>query len=301
MIRRQLTNGRIRIVVGLALLLGFFSQVQHALSERGVEASPTPAAAPAKPDPAQALASPVRSTLAHLPTIEDQASHDPYVFLQESLQDYDRRVRDYTCTFTKTEYLAGELSDEQVMRAMFREKPFSVRLEWLKNADKANRVLYVADKWMEDGNQMAVVEPGAIARFFVSYVMRPIHGADAQKASRRTIDQFGMRNSLALTLKFATLAKAQNKLRLEYVGKGKVDNRDTLVFERRLPYTGEDCGWPDRTLVVNLDREYRLPTLCESYADDEKKNLLGRYMISNVKLNANLPDSVFTKEGMGLE
>lgn len=52
--------------------------------------------------------------------------------------------------------------------------------------------------------------------------------------------------------------------------------------------------------MVNIDREYRLPTLCESYADDAKKNLLGRYMISNMKLNANLPDSVFTKEGMGL-
>lgn len=48
-------------------------------------------------------------------------------FFSRKRSDYDRRVRDYTCTFSKTEFLAGELTDEQVMKAMFREKPFSVQ------------------------------------------------------------------------------------------------------------------------------------------------------------------------------
>ena len=72
------------------------------------------------------------------------------------------------------------------------------------------------------------------------------------------------------------------------------------MFERQLPYAGPGSIWPDRVLVVHLDREYKLPTLCESYADDARKQLLGRYMTTNIKLNPNLPESVFTKEGMGL-
>src|SRR5690606_481358 len=137
--------------------------------------------------------------------------------------------------------------------------------------DKCSRVLYVADKWIKDGQQMAVVEPGAIARLFVSYVMRPIHGADAAKSSRRTIDQFGLRSSMDLTLKYAKIAKERDVLgKFAYVGTGKVAGRDTLVFERHLPYTGENGAWPDRVLIVHLDRELRVPALCEAYADDAR-------------------------------
>ncbi len=294
---------RMRILVGLILLVGLITQSQRALSQRAAEPSPTPSAGPARPDPTVALASPSRETLSAALSIEDWARRDPYGFLQAALDEYDRSVRDYTCTFTKRERIAGQLSEEQVMRAMFREKPYSVRLEWVRNPDKCSRVLYVADKWSEDGEPMAVVEPqGSIARFFVSYVMRPIHGADALKSSRRPIDQFGLRNSLALTLKYARMAREQSILQLDYRGSGEVDGRETLVFERRLPFVdGGKSVWPDRVLVVHIDKEYKLPTLCEAYSDEAKKNLLGRYMTTNLKINPNLPDSTFTTQGMGLD
>lgn len=228
------------------------------------------------------------------------AEADPIGFFQFALDRYDRSVRDYTCTFAKQELVRGKMSAEQVMNAMFREKPFSVRLEWVKNRDKCSRVLYVADRWVKDRAQMAVVEPGPIARLFVPYVMRAIDGRDAKKSSRRTINQFGLRNSLLLTLKYALLAREQGILDFTYQGTGRVDGRETLAFERRLPYTDEQGLWPDRVLVVHVDRELLLPTLCECYADDDKQVLLGRYKNSNIQLNVNLPDSVFTKAGMGL-
>ncbi|GMV97024.1 MAG: hypothetical protein AMXMBFR83_13830 [Phycisphaerae bacterium] len=244
-------------------------------------------AAPAQPAPGESL--------------EALAARDPLGFLQMALDRYDRSVRDYTCTFTKQELIGGKLSSEQVMEAYFREKPYSVRLDWIKNADKCRRVLYVEDRWVEDGRQMAVVEPaGAIAQLFVSHVMRPINGDDARKSSRRTLDQFGLRNSLLLSLKYAKLAQEKRVLDFSFRGTGEVDQRPTLIFERRLPYEKEGGLWPDRVLVIHLDREWLIPLLCVSYSDDDKKALLGRYHISNLKLNANLADTVFTKEGMGL-
>jgi hypothetical protein len=233
-------------------------------------------------------------------SLEDRARRDPMGFIQDALDRYDRSIRDYTCTFTKQELVNGKMSKEQVMQAMFREKPFSVRLKWIKNQDKCSRVLYVADRWVKNNQQMAVAEPGVIARIFVPYVMRPIDGKDAHKSSRRTIDQFGLRNSLLLTLKYCKIAEKHNILDFKYTGKGKVKGRETLMFERRLPYTGEESKWPDRVLVVNIDKQLLLPTLCTAYADDHKKVLLGKYMISDIKLNVNLADSVFTKQGMGL-
>lgn len=301
---REWTHRPIRVVVGTVFLAGFAFECQQALSGRTAQAAQPLAVVPA-------VKAPVRSgTVAYAapsPDLNDQiplevlAAKDPVAFVQSAIDQYDRSVRDYTCTFTKQELVCGEMSEEQVMNAMFREKPFSVRLEWTQNADKAARVLFVANQWMQDGNQMAVVEPGAIARLFVSYVMRPVHGEDAAKTSRRTIDQFGLRSTLALTLKYCLMAKEKGILKFEYIGNGKIGGRETLMFERHLPYKGEGGAWPDRVLVVHIDKQMMVPTLCTAYSDDAKKCLLGKYMSTNVKLNANLRDSVFTKQGMGLE
>ena len=234
-------------------------------------------------------------------SLEAHATRDPLGFIQMALDRYDRGVRDYTCTFSKQERLGGQLSPDQVIATSFREKPYSVRMEWQKNPDRVARALYVVDRWTENGRHMALIEPaGAIAQLFVSYVMRPIDGDEARKNSRRLIDQFGLRNTLVLTLKFANLSREKGLLSFTYKGNSEIGGRPTMVFERHLPYTGEDGPWPDRVQVLHLDRELLVPALSASYADEDKQVLLGRYQCTDIKLNPNLPDSVFTKEGMGL-
>jgi hypothetical protein len=106
---------------------------------------------------------------------------------------------------------------------------------------------------------------------------------------------------MELTLKFVKLA-AEKKVdySFKYLGPGEVNGRTTLRFERHLPYTDEAGEWPDRVLIVDVDRELQVPVLCVAYADEAKDELLGRYEMSDVKLNVGLADSVFTKEGMGL-
>ncbi len=300
MIRRQLSNKRIRIILGLALLAGFLAQCQKALTTRADQVPAVVVLNPVKLAGNAAMAAPIALPESREETVEERAARDPLGFMEYCVRRYDNGVRDYTCVFTKQELIADKLSTEQVMNAFFREKPFSVRLEWTRNEDKCSRALYVADRWVQNGKQMAVVEPGAIARLFLPYVMREIDGADARKSSRRTINQFGVRNSMELIVKFCKLAQKQGILKFEYLGKGEVGGRETLVFERRLPYTGENGTWPDRVLVVHMDKEHLVPALCTAYGDDDKKVLLGKYMTTDLKMNVNLPDSTFTKEGMGL-
>ena len=283
------------------LLAGLLIQCQQALYHQAQESSPVVIKGPVKASPSMALASPTPGGLRPIEPLEARAARDPIASFEEALDQYDRSVRDYTCTFTKQELVGGQLTAEQVIKVMFREKPFSVRFEWIKNADKCDRVLYVKDRWIKDGQQMAVVEPGPLARLFVRYLMQPIHGELARKTSRRTIDQFGLRNSLTLALKYCKLAREMNvPFEFTYEGKGEVDHRETLVFKRRLPYTGEDGFWPDRVLVIHVDKELLFPTLCLCYADDDQQVLLGKYMTTDIRPNVNLPDSTFTKEGMGL-
>jgi hypothetical protein len=287
------------VFVAVILLGGLFVHLQESLTRR---TQPSPASADVRvlPSANVAYAAMVEPTVRPGELLEDRAARDPIQFFDDAIERYDRTVRDYTCVFTKQERIGDKLGLEQVTNIMFREKPFSVRMEWTKNADKCDRVLYVADRWVENNQQMALVEPGALARLFVSYVMRPIHGPDAVKSSRRTIDQFGLRNAMMLTAKFAKLSKGQGVLDFRFKGPGEVDGRPTLVFERHLPYTSDGGKWPDSLLVIHIDKEMLVPTLCLCYADEGQQILLGKYMTTNIRLNANLPDSVFTKEGMGL-
>ncbi len=296
--KKHWSNWRVRILVAAVLGVGLLIQIQRSLSQRQGDSPSIVVRAPSLLN--QAVAAPPAPGDVPAESLERRAARDPMGFMEYCLERYDRSVRDYTCTFSKQELLGRKLSTEQVMNVSFREKPFSVRMEWVKNEDKCSRVLYVADRWLENGKQMAVVEPGAIARLFVPYVMREIEGAEAQKTSRRTINQFGVRNAMLLVLKYCKMAREQKVLEFKYTGNGEVGGRATLVFERRLPYTDDRGIWPDRVLVVHMDRELLVPLLCASYADDQCKVLLGKYVTSDLKLNVNLPDSVFTKEGMGL-
>ena len=303
MIEYRLTKRQVRGLMGSVLAIGLATQCYRSLSARTEDSfeSRSPAVA-ARPAANQAIAATtIRDESLTALTLEETAARDPMAFLEGVLERYDRSVRDYTCLFTKRELVHGRMTERQVIEVQFRESPFSVLMKWVENADKCSRVLYVADRWVKDGQQYAVVEPGAIAKLFVPYVMRPIHGEDALKSSRRTIDQFGLRSSLALTLKYCRLAREKNILDLRFLGTGQVEGRETLVFERRLPYTGENGAWPDRVLVLHLDKELLVPTLCLAYADNGKTQLLGEYATTRIKLNTNLPDSVFSKEGMGLQ
>lgn len=300
MIQRSLTKKRLRGLVGLILAVGLLFQCYQAFLQQSDLVPQTRVVGPAKSPSNVAYAMPTADTPRQAATMEDLAAENPLRFFKLLLDRYDQRVRDYTCTFIKQELVCGELTAEQVIAVQFREKPFSVLFKWVKNEDKCSRVLYVEDRWVKDGKQMALVEPGAIARLFVPYVMRQIDGKDAYKSSRRTINQFGLRNSLALVIHYCELAQSRGILDFDYMGNGEVDGRPTLVFERHLPYTGEDCEWPDRVLVVHIDKEMQMPILCVAYADDAKTQLLGKYLTTDIKLNVNLPDSVFTKEGMGL-
>ncbi|HPD30024.1 MAG TPA: DUF1571 domain-containing protein [Phycisphaerae bacterium] len=296
---RRRRGRHIKIIIGLIVLAGVLVHVREPWARKTQPAADaSESATSSQRNAAFAALVPLHAHLGE--SIEERAARDPIHFFEDAVEYYDSAVRDYTCVFTKQERIGGKLGPEQVTNAMFREKPFSVRLEWTRNADKCDRVLYVADRWVENNQQMAVVEPGAVARLFVSHVMRPIHGKDAMRSSRRTIDQFGLRNTLCLALKYAKLSREHGTLDFKYRGKSQVDGRETLLFERRLPYTGEGGEWPDRLLLIHLDKEMLVPTLCLCYADDEQQVLLGKYMTTNIKLNVNLPDSVFTKEGMGL-
>lgn len=225
---------------------------------------------------------------------EKHAKRDALGFLKSCRDQYPTRVKDYRCRFIKRELVNGAMTAEQEIDVAYREQPFSVRMNWVKNAGRAQEVSYVENRWVEDGRQMALIKPaGVLGLLAPGGVKRDIRGDAVKTASRKTIDQYGFRNTLDLIIKFCDIAQGQPGYELTYLGIADLNGRETYVIERRLPYTAENDPYPDRLLMIYIDREWLLPTGCYAYSDDHGSELLGQYVSKDISLNVGLSDADF--------
>lgn len=293
--RRRLSPQHFRLffgaILGAVLLIEFATR------------SATSAIVPAEAEVIASVASPAPDAR---PGFDDLIRRDPLAALEQAQIELVSKVRDYTCTFIKQELLDSGLSQEQTIATSFRAEPYSVVMHWLKNPGKAERVIYVKGKWIDAGankpeeRDLAVCQPGAIARVFVKSLKQPIRGSMAREASRRFIDEFGFWQSLNLLTKYSQLAKDRGELTLVFRGESMFDGRPTYVLERRLPYTGENGTYPDRVATIHIDKQWRVPVSVRCYADDAKKQLLGRYEYSNVTFDVGLTDKTFEPTTYGM-
>ncbi len=228
--------------------------------------------------------------------LECRALQDPLAFLQMCIQRYDEWVRDYRCWFHIRERTPGaaELGDEQLIDIRFRQEPYSVDMRWLKNPVHATRVNYVAGRWNTDGRERAWIFPsGLLAVLTPAGVRLDIHNPQVRAASRRPVNDFGFKRTLEVIVDYCKAAANDPAFSLRFAGSTDFDNRDCLVFERRLPYRDAGGSYPDRLLVIYIDREWLVPLACFSYADDQATQPLGSYVTTAILFNVGLTDADF--------
>jgi len=293
---KAMSRARNTIILGLLLCVALFLQCTMApgsdqeLTKQLVRHSNEAYAFPQPPARTEPIGDPFEAKLRTAPV----------EFLRELLERYESTVRDYSCTFIKKERVNGRLRAEQEMACLFKEDPFSVHMNWVRPGDSlAKQAVYVHGKLKDaEGDELAYVRPVPPLDILAKRVTQEIHGKSAETASRRFIDQFGFANTLRMILKHCDLAARRGELDIRYVGEGQIDGRPTYEIHRRLPYTGEDGPYPERLLIVHIDKELLLPTGCFVYRDESRSDeaLLGSYLWTNIKLNIQLSDADFTPE-----
>lgn len=219
---------------------------------------------------------------------------DPDRLLAEALRRCED-VQDYRCIFIAQERVGDNLKPQQRMEVLVRERPFSIYLHWLENMGRVRRACYIAGQIVSsDGREQVLVEPaGAIARALAGTVKVDLRGAEAQNASRYTLDQFGFRNTLRRIMAENERYKSEGMLTWEPVGEGFVDGRPTILLQRRLPYDGSDGEFPNALLTIHLDRAWRVPVAIQAFADPYGRVLLENYVCTAVELNPGLSDEDF--------
>lgn len=220
----------------------------------------------------------------------DFAANDYGKLLKTMKDNYDSSIVDYTGVFTKQERINKKLLKAQVIDFKFRDKPFSIVMEWTKNAGKTDRLLFVKGKY----NDKMVVHPTGMLAWIKS-VERDPRGKDVLKRSLRTCDQFGIRNLLnRITALYQGNVKDKG-FSVKYIGSEEIDNRPCIVLETVMPNNKIS---KTRRLILVVDMDYRLPVSITSL--DGKGNLMSKYSYTGLDFNTGLTDKDFTKKANGL-
>src|SRR5262249_39634212 len=122
-------------------------------------------------------------------------------------------------TLLMQERLKGTLKKEEVVDVAFREKPFSVRMDWRKGWGKARRLLYVQG---ENGGKVLVRPSGPVAWRLGVVVARDPRDADVTGASRYPPTEFGIKIGMQRALAAWEAAKKRGDLKVTFLGEKRV-------------------------------------------------------------------------------
>jgi len=204
--------------------------------------------------------------------------------LKLAMKHYKKNVRDYQGTLYKQERIAGKLGKEQVISFKFKENPFSIFMQWRKNAGPIDRLLYV--EGMHD-NKMIVRPNGPFSKWIKSVKLDP-NSENIRKTSLRTCNEFGFYRIMQEMLRIYKLAK--NDLEVKSVTQKMTDGCRFVEMEVLLPANKK---YQERRVIIQIHIEYLMPVHVASY--DKKNKLIYRYIHKDLQFNTGLSNSDFTR------
>jgi hypothetical protein len=220
------------------------------------------------------------------------AKTDPIAFLEESIKRYEREVKGYTALLVKRERTAGGLNPEERVKIFFREKPFSVRMDWISGKDLASKTLFVQG----ENDDKLVALPKGLLRIAGLQKIDPTDKR-ALRRSRMPITEFGIKIGTQNALKAWKAARKRGDLKVVYGGvKRPAELGKRPCWEvKRVGYTRpEDDGITEVTFYFDTENWLQIGSILRG----EDDRLIGSYFFRDVKLNPDFDESTFTPEAL---
>jgi hypothetical protein len=235
---------------------------------------------------------PIAFPLPNEAAMEKLAQTDAIAFFRQCLRRYDREVSGYTCTLDKTERLDGKVQPQETIAAWFREQPFSVQLEWEKNARLAKRSLYVKGQ----NNEKLLVLPNGRLLSLAGIVTRDPDGSSARSSGRYPQTEFGIKIGTERTVTDWEAARNRKALHVEYLGQKKiaeVGDRVCYVFKRSQYDKPEQDGIIEATMYIDKETWLQVGSVLKG-----EDGLVGEYFFRDIKLNPDFKPDTFTRKGL---
>jgi hypothetical protein len=217
---------------------------------------------------------------------------DPVAFLERCITRYEKEVTGYHVLLVKEERIAGKVLPEEQVECWFRERPFSVRMDWRRGVRLAARTLYVRG---ENAGNLLVRPAGLLG--LAGVVERDPNGDDAKASSRYPATEFGIQIGTVRTLGYWKKARDAGTLWVRYDGLVAVPGLagQTCWKVSRRYATPEDDGITQA--VFYFDPATWLQVGSE--LKDAEGGLVGRYYWRGLRLNPKkYPRGVFTRAGL---
>ncbi|MFO0844960.1 MAG: DUF1571 domain-containing protein [Gemmataceae bacterium] len=222
--------------------------------------------------------------------LERLPAADPVAFVERCLERYEREVSCYRATLIKQERIKGQLGAEEEIEVHFRERPFSVLMEWKRGHKLARKTMYV-----DGAHENQIVVQLAGWRALVGQVTVPVDDEDAKATSRYPINEFGMAVGTRRALAAWRQARERGDLRVALQGTSQVPElggRECWVVHSTHAPGRDPEGVVDTT--YHFDTETWLQT--GTVLRDDKGQLVGRYHFRAVEINPAFDDKTFCRE-----
>jgi hypothetical protein len=223
--------------------------------------------------------------------LEDLAKNKPIKFLEDCLAHYEETVQGYRLTFLKQEFVNGKMGPKETIRAHFREKPFSVHMDWIEGKGKAARTLYVEN----ENNGKLVARPLVFGRESPILFERRVDDPDAMASSRFSISRFGIAMGQRSTLAAIKAADQAGTLHLKYDGivpLKEVGNRRCYKFVRAPYEPVEEDGIAHLTFYIDQETMLQVGSVLRN----TKMELIAEYFFRDIELNPTFHADQFTRK-----
>jgi hypothetical protein len=190
----------------------------------------------------------------------------------------------YTYVMAKQERVGGRLIDEQVVQVSARERPFAVRLDYVRGPSASRKVLYNSAL---KGSEFAVHEAGFLS--IAGTFWLPLDTSLAKSDSNHTVKEAGL-GSLVRRLK-KEVEKANAVGGLTTTVEGWVDGTFCQLYA--MPNGGK--GFDAARTRVCTDFKLGVPVLVESF--DAENRVTERFAFSSIE-RRELPETTFDPKSM---
>lgn len=225
--------------------------------------------------------------------MEHLAKTDPVAFLERVIEKYDREIRSYRVTLEKQERVKDRLLGVEVVDCRFREKPFSVRMDWKKGGGRGARTCYVEG----ENNGKLLVMPKPPLDLLGAWSKDPIKDEEVKSSSRYPVTEFGIQIGSRRTLAAWKKAQARGDLKILFGGVKKLkelNGRPTWELKRVGYPAPEVDGITEETFYFDVENWLQIG----SYLTGEDGKLIASYYFRDFEPNVEFPAETFTKAGL---
>jgi hypothetical protein len=226
--------------------------------------------------------------------MEELARTNPIAFLEESLKRYDREVRGYRVTLLKQEFLEGRLQPVERIEASFREKPFSVLMEWKEGMRLARKTLYVQG---QNKGKLLALPACKVIGWLAGIQSRDPDSAAARKSSRYPITEFGIKAGSENALGWWKKAQKRGELKVVFGGEKRLaELNDRPCWEvKRIDYTKPEVdGIIEATYYFDKENWLQIGSILKG----ENDRLIATYYFRDLVLNPEFAEDTFTRASL---